>query len=460
MKRICFYCSLFLIVLSSSCSNKSISEYKKLKTKNLKGNELLQEVINFEVEHSNHFESKVDLADFYILMDNYEKAYEYAARAESVIKNAPKGKSGKKIKSILYGDRAKLEYNYKNYEKALEYADKGIKADKNHGVFIKFTKAKILYELNRKSESIALLDNLYKTNIEDASSSDLQFYMYFLTNEERYNEAAFILEKFFQTGRYFPGLGSFASFIYEKTGNTSNAILSTFLDSEYYSCFVESTKHEYLSNINKLELKLKESGNLAVSENVINYLKSYYSNNMDVSYQTDYFIKNYIDSVKKINSGKFTSADMQDLLNSEKNFSSYPSYYWYTYKAFKILDPSLTKEVIPVLEKIIDIGKDNLYIPKAREALGETVGLSKIQAKKLLTSSEVVSILYSFQTTGNEELLEPIFNLLELPDNSYEIFALSLIRDEYKLLKMEKVLENKVNNCSEKLKDRINYILK
>jgi hypothetical protein len=113
-----------------------------------------------------------------------------------------------------------------------------------------------------------------------------------------------------------------------------------------------------------------------------------------------------------------------------------------------------------VLEKIIDIGNKNLYIPRAREALGKIVGLPADQSQKILIGSEIISILYDFQTTGDEEILKPIFDLLELPDNSYELLALSLIKDEYKLLKMESVLKEKEKMCSGRLKERINYILK
>ena len=460
MKSVSYLIFVLVVIFTIlSCKTPSDKEFNQLKSKNLQGNELLQEIINFEVEHSNHFESKVQLADFYMLINNYEKAYEYAVHAESVLNNAPKGKNGNKLKSILFGDRAKLEYILKNYESALEYANKGIKADKEHGVFIKFTKAKILLELNKKQEAIDLLDSLYKTNIEDATSEDMQFYMYILANEKRYQDATKILEYYFKTGHYFTGLGAFASGIYEKTGDTARAILATFLDSEYYSCFNDSTHKEYLSNIKKLEEKLKKEGNYSVSENSLNYLKSYFSNDTSISYETDFFVKDYIDSVKKINSNKFTKNDLNNLLKIEKNFSAYPSYYWYTYKAFISLDSNIDKEVIPLLEKIIDIGNNNLYIEKAKYALGKMLGLTNIESTKILTSSEVISIIYEFQASNDENKLNPIFSLLELPENSYELFALNFLKQNYKLLKMEKNLQNKTLNCSAKLKERINYIL-
>ena len=113
---------LVVIFTILSCKTPSDKEFNQLKSKNLQGNELLQEIINFEVEHSNHFESKVQLADFYMLINNYEKAYEYAVRAESVLNNAPKGKNGNKLKSILFGDRAKLEYILKTVYNIFKYA--------------------------------------------------------------------------------------------------------------------------------------------------------------------------------------------------------------------------------------------------------------------------------------------------------------------------------------------------
>lgn len=447
------------IYIFSSCSSPAEKDFDQLKAKNLKGNELLQEIINFEVEHSGHFESKVQLADFYMLVKNYEKAYEYTVRAESVLNNAPKGKEGRKLKSIHYGNRAKLEYILKNYQTALEYADKGIKEDKEQGVFIKFTKAKILMELGKNEESVALLDSLYKTNSQDATSEDMQFYMYVLANEGRYDDAVKILEQYFDTGNYFIGLGSFASGIYEKTGDIPKSILATFLDGEYYSCFNPAAHNEYLSNINKLEEKLKSDGVYAPSENVINYLKSYFSNDISISYETDFFVKDFIDSVKKINSKKFTKNDLPAFLKLEDSFSSYPSYYWHTYNAFMLLDENTKKEAVSILEKIIDLGNNNIYITEAKHALGNISGLSEIQSEKLLVPSEIISIVYDFQTTRDESELNPVFELLELPENSYELFALDFLKERYKLLAIENILQNKKSNCSERLKERINYIL-
>lgn len=112
-----------------------------------------------------------------------------------------------------------------------------------------------------------------------------------------------------------------------------------------------------------------------------------------------------------------------------------------------------------MLEKIIDIGNNNVYIEKAKYALGKMLGLTNIESTKILTSSEVISIIYEFQASNDENKLNPIFSLLELPENSYELFALNFLKQNYKLLKMEKILQNKTLNCSAKLKERINYIL-
>ena len=100
-----------------------------------------------------------------------------------------------------------------------------------------------------------------------------------------------------------------------------------------------------------------------------------------------------------------------------------------------------------------------MYIEKAKYALGKMLGLTNIESTKILTSSEVISIIYEFQASNDENKLNPIFSLLELPENSYELFALNFLKQNYKLLKMEKILQNKTLNCSAKLKERINYIL-
>lgn len=124
-----------------------------------------------------------------------------------------------------------------------------------------------------------------------------------------------------------------------------------------------------------------------------------------------------------------------------------------------LLDENAKKEAVPILEKIIDLGNNNIYITEAKHALGNISGLSEIQSEKLLVPSEIISIVYDFQTTRDESELNPVFELLELPENSYELFALDFLKERYKLLAIENILQNKKNNCSERLKERINYIL-
>ena len=69
MKSVSYLIFVLVVIFTiSSCKTPSDKEFNQLKSRNLQGNELLQEIINFEVEHSNHFESKVQLADFYMLI--------------------------------------------------------------------------------------------------------------------------------------------------------------------------------------------------------------------------------------------------------------------------------------------------------------------------------------------------------------------------------------------------------
>ena len=63
---------------------------------NLTGESLLVQLNLFEKEHTEDFRSKIDLANYFILIGDYNSCYEYLIRAESVIKNCPKGKEGKR----------------------------------------------------------------------------------------------------------------------------------------------------------------------------------------------------------------------------------------------------------------------------------------------------------------------------------------------------------------------------
>lgn len=174
MKKHLFIFLLLFISLLMACSKNDA--YLQLMRSDLDGKELLQKLELFEKEHTEDFCSKIDLANYYILVGDYNTCYEYLLRAESVIKNCPSGAEGKKYKTLLYGMRAQIELYSGNYELANSYVDKAIKIDKKANEKYNYTKANIFLAKNDKEQALKLFDETFKKIPNELTSDDKRAY--------------------------------------------------------------------------------------------------------------------------------------------------------------------------------------------------------------------------------------------------------------------------------------------
>lgn len=446
--------SLFVI----SCRNtKDNQAYEQLRQQNLSGDELLVQLVDFEMQHSNHFESKVDLASFYALIGDYPKAYEYCIRAESVIKNAPHDKNGKKAVCILNGTRAKVEYMRGDFDSAVEFCNAAIK-DKDNGSIFKFLKGQILISMNKLDDALSVFDEAYKENPDNAANDDLKSYMYLLAGHERFDEAKVILNKYFESGVYFSELGAFASTVYEKTGDIDLSLMSTFYDFLFYAGFEPSVLVSYPANIQKIRETAKAKGLSSDYESALNFLESFFTLDESVKYESDFFIAKYISIAKRTARKTVTKDDIQQLLKMEKHFSIFPIFYYQVYNALTVAEPKAL-DITAVLEKIISLNNGNSYVSFAKKQLGSRLGLSEQDSQKILVAAEVDKIVNNYKKSASMDDLAPLFDLLEMPENNYELQTLVYLKMEYKNLGLESAFLKKRELCSNKLGERIDYIL-
>ena len=97
--------------------------------------DMLNHIISFELEHPNHFESKLFLAEYFFYIQDYNKSYEYIKRAESVKANA-NGKDKSKNICKLYSYLANFSFNNKQYEESLKYINLAIKSNKKELILL------------------------------------------------------------------------------------------------------------------------------------------------------------------------------------------------------------------------------------------------------------------------------------------------------------------------------------
>lgn len=129
MKKITVF-FFVLVSMFSSCNMDRVNrEYEDLKKNTLDLN-LYQTIFSFEIEHPEHFESKLDLAKLNLFAGNYEKAWEYLRRAEGIYKNSKKTKISKSELSSMYGTFALLYLISNNLTEAEKYINEACKIHK------------------------------------------------------------------------------------------------------------------------------------------------------------------------------------------------------------------------------------------------------------------------------------------------------------------------------------------
>ena len=73
---------LFILFLFIGCSSKNMKNYKLIKQSSSNIADLYQDIYSFDLKNPDFYESKLDLARYYLLVGNYNEALAFLLRAE------------------------------------------------------------------------------------------------------------------------------------------------------------------------------------------------------------------------------------------------------------------------------------------------------------------------------------------------------------------------------------------
>ena len=160
---------------------------------------------------------------------------------------------------------------------------------------------------------------------------------------------------------------------------------------------------------------------------------------------------------KKAEYASWEEDDFQEYIALEKYFASFPGYYWMLWEEVQSGRYGEVKQWIPILEKIILLG-DSIYIKPSRKALANLANIGDT-ADRLLLPQEVQQLFVNVRTTNNGAVLEPFFDLLELPDCSYVMNALLIARSAASDPMTRNILSARNQSATGRLRERLSYIL-
>ncbi|GHT92856.1 hypothetical protein FACS1894140_5470 [Spirochaetia bacterium] len=196
-----------------------------------------------------------------------------------------------------------------------------------------------------------------------------------------------MVDIFFEKGRYFPGLGLFASSVYEAAGQEEKAVFAAFLDYEYSGGYRQTDTSAFIKNIDTLEQQLASGDKLTPVAGALNLVRSLYdpSTAVDPQYEPSFFAGKYITLKKKISdaagaaihttgAASLTTAEFNRYLTMEHYFSSFPVYYWNIWQAISDLPVSSRANYLPVLQRIIALDMEGTYAERAWDEISKILG--------------------------------------------------------------------------------------
>jgi tetratricopeptide (TPR) repeat protein len=371
----------FAVILFAACTDPMEKEYESIKNSGLIGEALLKRLSEFELRNMGHFNSKIDLGGYYLLAGDIGSAEDYFRRAEALVQEAPTDGDTEKNITIMYGSLARLHFIGGEYDPALEYAEKAAAGDNEEALPYRYLQGHIFLEKGEIERALEIFDPLFASHPNTASPDDIRAYMYLLAAANRLREAAVMADLFFEKGRYFPGLGLFASSVYEASGQAEKAVYAAFLDSEYQCGYQEMDSSAFLKNIDTLEQELEAQEKLGPAAGALNLVRSIYDESRaPVQYEPSFFAGEYISLKKKIlDAGRaagvsLTEADFNRYLAMEHYFLLFPEYYWNLWQGAGLLNGSLRADYIPALERIIVLDREGVYAQQAWDEISKTLG--------------------------------------------------------------------------------------
>jgi tetratricopeptide (TPR) repeat protein len=366
---VCILLGLAGLPLWIACGgeNPAVTEYNRIRNLGLQGEPLVSTMEDFTIRYPDHFDSKVDLGTYYLAIGETGRAKDYLRRAEADIsgreqqdlrpgpanRGGPAAGDGKNI-PIMYGALGRIYLDQGDHDQALAYADRAIETSRDNRERYRFLKGHILIARKEYAPALEIFDELLRDGGEgsteessrQAGAEELRAYLFLLTQAERRIDAAAVLDRYFETGAFFPGLGIFAAMVYRAAGEPERAAYALRLDQEYrsgYGAFEPESKNE-----NTLEGLPPPPDN--------------------------FFAAEYLLIQDRITTGTVSEEQYQRYRELESYFRLFPSYYWNLWLGARLLYPREYRNFEPALRKIIALDKDGPLAGNAWKELTSLLG--------------------------------------------------------------------------------------
>jgi tetratricopeptide (TPR) repeat protein len=350
-------------------------EYDALKaSKN--GEDLVQAALEFARKNPEHFRSNGDLGVHYIANGDAKMGKEYLLKAKELVKNAPKTSIGEEYIATVYGILGEIAISEGDLAGATEYAELVETFDNNAERRYQILKPRILVSQGEREEALVLFDKIYREQPEIMTSDDIKAHMALLGLAGRFEECADLVDLYFEKGSYYDGLGWYASVVYGQAGQLKKSLYATFLEFEFNASYRFEDPVIFLNSIDSFEQKMEQWKLLDETREAIRLVRSAYDPSAEYRQPENpsFFVEEYIIIKNRIRDNTVNIHDYDRFLRLQHYFTEFPVYYWNIWLAVGMLRGREASENSLILEKIIALGNNNIYIQPARDELAKILG--------------------------------------------------------------------------------------
>jgi hypothetical protein len=453
--------SLFLLMLLG-CGQKDSTfqaDYKAaLESKS--GQELFNTLIQLDQKYPDRLEVKVDLGAFLLAAGDTYKARIYLESAEKLA-----GRNGDaKLKVLLFTNLAELSYRDKKYPDAVRYADSALALNPTEPLGVVFTRAKAYYVQGKNKEALSDFDTGWGNARSTMIPDDFRAYSALLVESSQPEKALEVLGEYQYRFVYETGTGLTESVLLEKLGKVEESILSAFKELEYQRYFGALMDESASENLDSLGAKLKPGPAKTLAETLRRFVagdwKAVVKNADILERLKEQPFAHYVMLAARMEEGAPSEETLALFLALEPHFRGLPGFYYHLWRGMKGGSKGYSKDTaLPVLEKCILLAPRTRFARESRREIGALLGLSAADGEKLLLGAELDDIALRVVSEADLSVLEPVFSLLSIPDNAYEMAGILLIKRLVELESVRELVRGREKNAAGKLKERLTFVL-
>jgi len=422
-----------IAALFTGCGNRAAPEEFQKVMEEKSGNELFNELLALDQKYPDAFAVKAQLGQMLFASGDYSKATSYLKRAEKLIGQAENDTA----KVNLYMRLSVLDFEKKQYESALLYAEKALTLDPKGEYGTVFLKARCLLMLKQETEAFLLYDQNWPLH-EHMSRLDFNVYFDHCRETGSSMRALEVLDAYQAQFEYVAGQGLQASQLYEELGMIEESILSAAMELEYLHSSGAVTRAQLRERMTAIGEKLDDPAfnPKKLGKGIVQGLLHYFNEEWEKAdavlqkeKSTHHFLS-YVKMAAEFERQGATIRQLQEYVELEKYFRDLAGYYYHFWRGMKIGEGEYNFNVARnVLEKCIILARDTEYARETRREIGRMLGLESAAGEKLLLTKELDWFLSRLQSGEEPAVLEPVLDMLSVPDNIYTMSGIVFLRD-------------------------------